>query len=210
MNRALVLWWLGVCACVLAIWLFFGNLSALLQDQNAPAWVQAIGSILAIVVAVAVPAFQHERDQARQRQQEQLEHTRVVSLILDCAEELKSEVHEAGSTNHRVKQAGLNGIDDALLRAMVIRVTVLQDQLNSFIPSQMPSPQAFRLLKRLQKRVDRLIEDVHEAGPFRPGDPTVKRDIHFESHYGNATQLVDEIKFELERIVDPRAIPPWA
>jgi len=49
--------------------------------KDAPAWVQAIGSVVAILIAVAVPATQHFLA-AKKQQQESLDRARSLGLML--------------------------------------------------------------------------------------------------------------------------------
>lgn len=68
---------IGFSMATFVLWLT-GNISL---GKDAPAWVQAIGSIAAILIAVAVPAVQHYMaDRARQR--ESMDKARSFGLML--------------------------------------------------------------------------------------------------------------------------------
>jgi uncharacterized membrane protein len=43
-------------------WMPFGAFK-FMESANAPAWVQAVGSIMAILIAIWVPAYQHDKQQ---------------------------------------------------------------------------------------------------------------------------------------------------
>lgn len=50
-----------------AVQRFFASSAVVLGRLDAPAWVQAVGSVLAILVAVAVPMWQRRAERAQQR-----------------------------------------------------------------------------------------------------------------------------------------------
>ena len=69
-------------ACLADFWFCLHDF---LSKDSAPAWVQAVGSVLAICVAVAIPAWQH-RSARRDTKKEQFLQAR--SLIFGVSAEL--------------------------------------------------------------------------------------------------------------------------
>lgn len=60
-----------------------------LRSEHAAAWVQAVGSILAILVAVAVPAVQHHLEATATRQRERQRDVQELERIRVLAEEMR-------------------------------------------------------------------------------------------------------------------------
>jgi hypothetical protein len=69
--------YVGFSLALLVLWLT-GSISL---GKDAPAWVQAVGSIVAILIAVAVPATQHFLTDRKQRQEVQ-DRARSLGLLL--------------------------------------------------------------------------------------------------------------------------------
>jgi hypothetical protein len=74
---------LAVAAIVGAIAFYWTQLGKLLADQNAPASVQAIGSVLAIFVAVIAPYVQTDKE--RQRREDAAFERRVRNTSIALA-----------------------------------------------------------------------------------------------------------------------------
>ncbi|MCI1053758.1 hypothetical protein MOQ19_09570 [Stenotrophomonas maltophilia] len=82
--------------------------------KDAPAWVQAIGSIVAILIAVAVPATQHFLS-SRKQQQESLDKARSLGLLLLPA------IRTFGERNHDIWEFEHpdDGVEDLRVNACI-------------------------------------------------------------------------------------------
>lgn len=82
---------------VLLAWGLFYRWGSAPQPKpfDAPAWVQAIGSIVAILVAIAVPAWQRFQQRADARYVDDLKARSLASVIFRGAKELDQEIRDA-------------------------------------------------------------------------------------------------------------------
>ena len=83
------LWWLLLLAA--SFWLMVGSVSYWIRHGYLPAdasgWVQAMGAIVAIGVAVVIPLYQRAHEQvAREEEKKELEIARAEQLYSLCAE----------------------------------------------------------------------------------------------------------------------------
>ena len=83
------------------------------SSETAPAWVQAVGSVVAILVAIWIPARQRRnalRDAAAERLRENVEHLRRLTAGL------RAEINEALSVAH-IREEAINGALAAVAEA---------------------------------------------------------------------------------------------
>jgi hypothetical protein len=83
------------------------------SDPNAPAWVQAIGTIVAILIAIAVPAWQRHaarKDAKIERMREAKEH--LERLVAGLRAEVSAAV-EAAAMHRETAERTLNQIERA-------------------------------------------------------------------------------------------------
>lgn len=139
----LAAWWTGVATYVCAVWVLHLFSFEDLSGQTAAAWVQAVGSVLAILAAVAVAAFQHSRDVHREELKGREELRRVVGVLRVCAQELKATFSEQLALH----ELGPRGSKD--LGKATLRIDLVHGALSSFVPSQMPSADLHLLLHNL-------------------------------------------------------------
>ncbi|QNH11194.1 hypothetical protein [Xanthomonas sp. SI] len=92
-------------------WPMWGVLPGWLKDPAGPAWMQAVGSIAAILIAVAVPAAQHWLS-AQTRRREAADRARSLGLLLlphiKAFAESNNEVWEHEHPDHDVTNHGDN------------------------------------------------------------------------------------------------------
>jgi hypothetical protein len=106
---------------VVGIYAIWNWLTCALSADSAPAWVQAIGSIAAILVAVAVPAWQRRsalRDARNEKTMLDKEHLR--RLITGVRAEINAAIEAVGG-----QQAAAKRTLDGLARAKQSGVTVV-------------------------------------------------------------------------------------
>ncbi|MHB0842923.1 hypothetical protein ACYCGP_08785 [Stutzerimonas nitrititolerans] len=87
---------IGLFLSPLMVLLIYSILLLPWSSPNAPAWVQAIGSISAILVAIAVPAFQRRQDQKDQQIERFREDYQVARIKLRLLLETKALLDELG------------------------------------------------------------------------------------------------------------------
>lgn len=133
------------------------------DSEMAPAWVQGVGSLVAIAVAIGVPAWQHQAAARAARVAERLEEIRRIEIVyeltcvmlnfsrgtyLDRGDPAKTETHrrrhyQLSFTRH------------------------LAVQLGTIRPLDMPSGKIFRIVGRLAGDIG-AIEEAIQAGRPEP------------------------------------------
>ncbi|MDT8895809.1 hypothetical protein RSO41_14220 [Halomonas sp. I1] len=111
-----------------------------------PAWVQAIGSILAILAAAAIAAWQHWRDVAMRKAQDR----RYRRTILSIAEQADKD---ADDIINRLK-------DDTFFRHEGAGTPPLRDKikiLNTVTLESLPAPEGFTSLYHLRDNLQALV-----------------------------------------------------
>lgn len=63
--------------------------------KDAPAWVQAVGSIAAILVAIAIPAWQRAEQRADSRYADDLRARSLASVIFRPVKDLQTEIQQS-------------------------------------------------------------------------------------------------------------------
>lgn len=200
----LAAWWTGVIAYVCAVWVLHLFSVDDLRGQTSAAWVQAVGSVLAILAAVAVAAFQHSQDVAREERRDRDEKRRVVGVLHACAAELKSVVTAEGRSERDRPRNVVPNFKDSQRR-----LDLIKGALNGFSPNQMPTPEVHVLLHNLRFRVGHLIEVIEEEVVRAEVNRFTLGPVNWNMHYGHASELLDRLAFELRRIDNPSEIPPW-
>lgn len=89
----LVLLVMGLVTAIYPGWATIGNWMDK-EDSSAPAWVQAVGSILAIVFSGVFIVIQHKLELQRQREADLDARRRKLGLIVELARAMKNATHE--------------------------------------------------------------------------------------------------------------------
>lgn len=100
---------------------FLRGVPTWLSDANAPAWVQAVGSVLAILVAIWVPARQRSTlhlDAQAERMREEREHRRRLTVALRA--EINAAL-EAADRHEFTIQRALERLQEAVAKGAVIK-----------------------------------------------------------------------------------------
>ncbi|AOY90536.1 hypothetical protein BKK79_00855 [Cupriavidus sp. USMAA2-4] len=71
------------------------------DSSEVATWVQAIGAIIGIGIAIAVPAWQHRMAERRREGERREEKWRVLRLVALLAERAKSRTEDIGTTRSR-------------------------------------------------------------------------------------------------------------
>jgi hypothetical protein len=105
---------------------FWSSLLSWLCDPGAPAWVQAVGSVIAVLIAVWIPARQRRnslRDASTDRQRQEKEHLKRLTTGL------RAEIDAALEWTKRRQQAiepVLKGLQDARASGVAIKREPIQ------------------------------------------------------------------------------------
>lgn len=111
-----------------------------------PSWVQAIGSVIAIFVAVIVPAFQHRRDVLRHRSEQQNYRETILSVARQAVAE--------GMTYESILD------DKAIFKHECVNTQSLQtrlDVLRTVTLETLPDPEGFTALLRIRQTLEGLV-----------------------------------------------------
>lgn len=76
-------------------WPLWGMVPELLKGPNAPAWVQAVGSVLAICVAILVPYYLHANEKLHQALKDELRARSFALALLPHAQKLAMQLRSA-------------------------------------------------------------------------------------------------------------------
>lgn len=97
--------WVTVLLCVLLISLGFiaalgmlGFTGQIKFGRDAPAWVQAVGSVVAIFVAIIVPVMIHSRERAVDKEKDTLRARGFALTVLPLAENFLRQLRSAKNT----------------------------------------------------------------------------------------------------------------
>lgn len=145
---------LGVFALVAAGgWNWFAKF----LESSLPAWVQAVGSIAAIVAAIRISSRQHEQMVAREERREAFTRTQTIAMPLAVVERAIRKLHDCRS--HVVRAFGVNG-DWGTSVERVKEASALVAQYAALPLHTMPGynevATAYSLLDDLQEAVARL------------------------------------------------------
>lgn len=147
----LAAWWVAVGCYVAAVWVWHLFSAEDLASPSAAAWVQAVGSVAAILVAVAVPALQHRRDKQEQIDRERAEHRRVVEMIRSCLSDLQRVV----DNEETVEQRRVNlepGVPPREYHFARAQLDVIEAALSGFVAADMPNATVLSLLQAARRR----------------------------------------------------------
>lgn len=199
----LAAWWTGVIAYVCAVWVLHLFSFEDLSGQAAAAWVQAVGSVLAILAAVAVAAFQHSRDVAREELKQREELRRVVGVLQRCAQELKSTLSEQLALH----ELGVPGSKD--LSKLTLRINLVHGALSSFVPSQMPSADLHLLLHNLLMAVAVVNRSIEKNLKLELNLTAVNWADTWNGHIERVDSLCWHLGHQMALIDDPGAKRPF-
>ena len=124
--------------------------------QTAAAWVQAVGSVVAIGIAIAIPAMQHRADLARETEAKRIEDARVLGIAEQVAGGALNTflviADRRGDTSY--------GEDDEERRTQREGLSGLLRSLEAFPLLQFPTPRAASAVIGLRYTLSRALLDI--------------------------------------------------
>lgn len=199
----LAAWWTGVIAYICAVWVVHLFSFEDLSGQSAAAWVQAVGSVLAILAAVAVAAFQHSRDVYREELKAREELRRVVGVLQTCARELKAIFTE----QFALQEYGPRGSKD--IGKATMRIDLVHGALSSFVPSQMPSADLHLLLHNLLMAVAVVNRSIEKNQTLERNFTAVNWAATWNDHIERVDSLCWRLDHQMALIDNPGARRPF-
>ena len=196
-------WWGAAIAYVCAVWVFHLFSFEDLKGQTAAAWVQAVGSVLAILAAVAVAAFQHHKDVQREERKALEELRRVVGVLQRCARDFKATLAEQLALH----EYGPRGSKD--LSKVQLRLDLLDGALKSFVPSQMPSAELHVLLHNLLMQVALVNRSIEKNLTLERNCTSVSWGEIWSNHLENVDTICWNLDHQMALIDDPSAKKPF-
>lgn len=124
------------------------------SDKGTPAWIQAIGSLVGIAIAIGVPAWQHklsERTKAADRTRADLRTLEAVKTIFHEAGEIAQEGAHASGVDPQRNSGG-----ERAARAQ--RLAQLQAELSGILLTDMPDAMMVKTLAEGRRHMAKLQE----------------------------------------------------
>ncbi|MBB3637163.1 hypothetical protein [Variovorax atrisoli] len=143
---------LAIFPGVTAIRWFFVTSAAVFGRLDAPTWVQAVGSLVAIGVAIAVPAGQFKRESLRRSREKAADRARLVGVHVAIAERamsalVRAEAHVARTVGFQEDWSSTTPlVDEADLEVVRLSQLPFQD-----LPSYEEVRTAYNLLDALRE-----------------------------------------------------------
>lgn len=143
------------------------------SDKGTPAWMQAIGSLVGIAIAIGVPAWQHKLS-------ERMKTADRTRADLRTLEALKTIFHEAGEIAQEGAHA--SGIDPQRngggeRAARVQRLAQLQAELSGILLTDMPDTMMVKTLAEGRRHMAKLQEILgrgeHDLEPLPRTNETI-------------------------------------
>jgi len=151
-------------ACLADFWFCLHDL---LSKDSAPAWVQAVGSVLAICVAVAIPAWQHRSARCDTKREQFLQ---ARSLIFGVSAELL-EIEAAHQNAERVFAEAQNlgqgtgrAVREFIGRANIVVPPMLLNAMDRFYllgePAALTLPQLVTITLQYERKLAQIISGI--------------------------------------------------
>jgi hypothetical protein len=143
-------------------------------DSAAPAWVQAVGSIAAIVAAIKISSRQHEQTVEREERRDALTRTQSIATPVAVAQRALTKLHDCRS--HVLRAFGANG-DWGSSEAMIAEASQLVEYFAALplhtLPGYNEVETAYELLDNLREAASHL----RTISTFRDRTLSVSRDL---------------------------------
>lgn len=146
--------------------------SELISNQGLAAWIQAIGSVVAIAIAIAIPATQHRADREREAEARRSESARVLgiaaqmggsalSLLVTIAERRGNPAHGESQDERQIQRQAMTDI---------LRL------LESVSPLELPNPEASSCVLSMRYALNLALGDLDTENKNTVGGSARRRE----------------------------------
>lgn len=172
---------------------FFAVSYPMLQSGKWAAWVQAIGSILGISVAIAVPAWQHRKAEDLRSKHIRLHNFRVLRLLSVLSERAFQQANTVGAA--RSKSGRTEKAEDRIKqRSTFIKIA---EEVDAIPLLEVPTYEAVEYFARLKQFLGEAIDEVGDVSTLslaiETGEPYGKPWYRLR---GNLSEIRDIFLFQ--------------
>lgn len=162
----------ALLAAVIAVTWQWVPWRTIFSDQGLAAWVQAIGSVVAIAIAIAMPAMQHRADREREAEARRSESARVLgiaaqmggsalSLLVTIAERRGNPAHGESQDERQIQRQAMTDI---------LRL------LEGVSPLELPNPEASSCVLSMRYALNLALGDLDTENKNTVGGSARRRE----------------------------------